>query len=383
MAVNQYQDLGSSKLVDPFKVAALENGFDSIGIPLPGPNFMTRNIESGDTVTRYWINRALALEIPGSGSSLLDTLYLLASLRRGVMGTGNPDVIRVKGCATCDYGPIDIRRGAETERCVRCGADIYPSDVLQLWLGDDESQGIQALATRVMNVFERLQMVHSILAAAKADPASLATTAIIMDGPLAVITPWNCCNWLHAPIMQTLADITRSQLKQGYAPPLVMGFQKTGLLVDFANSLNQYLPSNTIMPIDDSYRYKFVLLDSSVRAGKKGFGSETYFGQDFIYKSPTGRVYVFGLPYPFESKFITENFVAEKIELDRYRQMNSALAFVNYFAGDRFYNSIVPVELAHRFTSLSSLTAGKMWSRVSLEALDAAQQEQSIVGAVS
>ena len=38
------------------------------------------------------------------------------------------------------------------------------------------------------------------------------------------------------------------------------------------------------------------------KASNSTFGNETYYGQDFIYKTKSGKLVVFDLPYPFESK---------------------------------------------------------------------------------
>ena len=149
------------------------------------------------------------------------------------------------------------------------------------------------------------------------------------------------------------ADLKNMGLEQ----PVVVGIQKTGYLVDHANLINRFVPSNRIFPVSDDYRYD--LINSGITSrGKYGFGSETYYGQDFIYVSPTGRVYVIGLPYPFKSKESANDFPREKVELARYPTLDRALSLINYYECDMYSNSLVPIILAHRLTSISATVGG-------------------------
>ena len=85
-----------------------------------------------------------------------------------------------------------------------------------------------------------------------------------------------------------------------------------------------------------------------------GFGAETYYGQDFLYKTPSGRTFVLSVPYPFAGKQDAgKHFVTAKAELHRYAQLPRALALIQHFECELFENAVVPVALAHRYTAIS------------------------------
>ncbi len=91
-----------------------------------------------------------------------------------------------------------------------------------------------------------------------------------------------------------------------------------------------------------------------------GFGFETYYGQDFIYKTESERTFVFALPYPFASKESGKDFIRNKTNLSLYPQLPRALALIHNFESDLYENAIVPIALAHRYTSISLVPGGKV-----------------------
>ena len=136
--------------------------------------------------------------------------------------------------------------------------------------------------------------------------------------------------------MRYLAELNK-RLDSHNLPRLVMiGLQKTGQVADYVSLVGRFIPRNRIYAIADDYRYKYI------RAGGDklsfGFGDETYYGQDFIYKTPSGRTFVCALPYPFESKRIPteQDFVKAKTEISRYIELPRALALINEFECDLY-----------------------------------------------
>ncbi len=91
-----------------------------------------------------------------------------------------------------------------------------------------------------------------------------------------------------------------------------------------------------------------------------GFGANNYYGQSFIYRTATGGVYVFDLPYPFLSKDPSSNFRHEKSEPHRYPQLGSAVALIDHYRSDEYENAVVPIVLAHKFTAISAGPGGAM-----------------------
>lgn len=173
----------------------------------------------------------------------------------------------------------------------------YPTDCLRVWEDvSDYQSNIEAL-TRVMNVTEQLMPIHYMRYIAEKSLASLGNVAFFIDGPLAV---FGNAAWLHGSIMRYLADVNQ-RLAQIHQPRLlIIGLQKTGQVVDYFQLVERFLPADRLLAIDDEYRYQYILAGHDP-AGN-GFGFETYYGQDFLLKTKSGRTFVFALTYPFTSK---------------------------------------------------------------------------------
>jgi hypothetical protein len=101
------------------------------------------------------------------------------------------------------------------------------------------------------------------------------------------------------------------------------------------------------------------------------FGDETYYGQDFIFKTANGSWFVFALPYPTGSKRPVGNFVETKERLESYPQLEKALAVIQAFQSDLYNNAVVPIALAHKYTSISLSPGGKILDFLSRTALGA------------
>src|SRR5207245_10148908 len=99
---------------------------------------------------------------------------------------------------------------------------------------------------------------------------------------------------------------------------------------------------------------------------------ETYYGQDFIYKTPTGKVFVFAIPYPVTKKDDLPDFARAKVELGRYANLGRAVDLVTKLETDLYENAVIPIALAHRFTAISLRPAGRVLDVLTETALAAA-----------
>jgi hypothetical protein len=95
---------------------------------------------------------------------------------------------------------------------------------------------------------------------------------------------------------------------------------------------------------------------------------ETYYSQDFIYRTPSGRTFVFAVPYPFASKE-GPGFVQAKTEIGRYEELPRTLALIGHFESDLYQNAVVPIALAHRYTAISLVPGGRVLDILTREAL--------------
>ncbi len=363
----EYLGLRDEQPADPFAVAALEDGYDSFSYVLPGSNVRTTALSDPVEALRFAINEVLNVKIGADGRQLMDTYFYLASRRKGRFRNHNPNWIWVDECAVCGSGPIAIGRLSGQCFCPTCGAAVYPADALKLWQEPDDSWSIETVTNRVMMTMEHLLLVHNVRRLYLDSPEVLGTTAFMVDGPLAVFG-WGC-QWLHAPIMETLHDITADLESQALGIPVIFGLQKSGYMAQYATFLNRIVPANRLFAVDDQYRYTHIKVSPSAGRSKYGFGSETYYGQDFIFKSSTGRVYVMAMPYPFPAKESVAKFQAAKLALPRYKTLGSALSLISHFECDLFENSLSPMVLAHRYTSISTAAGGGVLDELAASAI--------------
>ena len=113
---------------------------------------------------------------------------------------------------------------------------------------------------------------------------------------------------------------------------------------------------NKLFSITDEFRYEHL----GVRRSGNGFGAETYYGNDFVYKTESGKLFVFALPYPFREKATTPNFVTRKSDIENYADINRALRLINEVETDLYKDAVVPIALAHRHTAISLRPGGRV-----------------------
>jgi len=219
-----------------------------------------------------------------------------------------------------------------------------------------------------MLIVEHLLMAHYIRFAYELEGAlhSLSHLAFFVDGQLAI---HGTAAWLHGSLMTYLNEINERLTKQDLHRLLIVGLQKSGAVVDHVRMIDRFIPTNRLFAIDDDFRYEYI------RSGKdpagETFGYETYYGQDFIYKTPSGRVFVFALPYPFGSKHPAGiDFKNAKVELSRYIEMGRALTLLHHFESDLYENALIPVALAHRYTAISLEPGGRVLNLLTNKALE-------------
>jgi len=157
----------------------------------------------------------------------------------------------------------------------------------------------------------------------------------------------------------------------GLDPMIVIGLQKTGGVMDHALLLERFLPDGVIRVIDDEYRNKFITGGDTMA---KNFGNETYYGQDFLFKTERGRIFNFALPYPFLDKSAGgggAGFAEIKADLTNYSGLvERACDLIRHFEMDLYDNAIVPVALAHRHASISLSPGGKVLDLLVRSGLD-------------
>jgi hypothetical protein len=71
-------------------------------------------------------------------------------------------------------------------------------------------------------------------------------------------------------------------------------------------------------------------------------------------------MFVFALPYPFASKASADDFVNDKVEIERYETLNRALRLITEVDTDLYKNALTPIALTHKYTAISLKPGGRV-----------------------
>jgi len=359
--LNNYSNLSElhSNYIDPFKVAEIHRSANPLTYVLPGSNIRYRGATNVKNGFRKAVFEQLDRNIGNNGSPV-KLLDVLINISDKVDCNRNKEIV-IEKCPCCKANnAFNFLQNKKVVKCSSCNNDIYASDWLRLHEDISDFGNNTSAMTRMMNALEHLLFVSLMLQIFEKDPNSLSKTAFILDGPLAVFgQPAK----LHARIMQKICEINQRLGSLNLDPVLVIGLQKTGELVDYTVMIDKYLSNNKIKVISDDYRYKYI---KGSDTPSENFGHETYYGQDFIYKTQSGKIFNFALPYPFCNKENVKQFVKDKVDYSKYGNLiDRACKLINYFEMDLYENAIVPVALAHRHASISIVPGSKVLDIIS------------------
>lgn len=373
--MEKYLDVGmtKSKYINPREIAKLQKEIDTISLALPGAYV---RLPDCDTVTETF-RKTLLDYLQGDttklhGRSLYDTLIVLIDYlgRISTNENGEKHIVLDKCSANnckdndeknCEIF-LDINTGIGV--CPVCECKNYASDILRTFEEFSETESNVQAYGRIMSFLEHLLSVHYIYYLWKNDFQLLSQMCIFLDGPLAIFGP----SAVFQRAIMLLNDDIRQEARQiGLDEPLIMGLSKSGrvyehfLKVDKIKVFDEgekkdFIPKNTFFIISDEYHYRFI--DSSKKDKTKNHGQGTYYGQDIFMKTKKGRLFVFCLAYPFRKQ--DTDFQKKKIELKKYTKIAQALVVIQELEADLYENSVVPLVLAHKHTSISLRPGGKV-----------------------
>lgn len=352
-----FSDLGKQKYINPFSVAEMEKATLSTVFALPSSNMQYGGKESVKDGFRLALDNYLCKYRENANdyrTSLRTTLFKLASYRTGSNCTESENELILHRCPNpkCAAINISVWNIEEEQYCPECGEAVYPSDCLRIWEEVEDNGSNQSALTRFTNVIEHLLVMHYIRMivyhSRQSYVETLSDVCFFMDGPLAI---YGNAAWMHNAIMKYLFEINTEMKKFDKKPILIIGLVKSGAIVDYFKMINDEIKAETILCLSDEIRNKYVNYDR--KASSSTFGSETYYGQDFIYKAKSGKLIVFNLPYPFENKGDIKKFVVEKSEISNYENLNNSLYLLNEFECDLYENTVVPVALARKHTVIN------------------------------
>lgn len=338
----------TTRFVDPFKTADLHRNAQPITYVLPGSNIRYLNEPSVRDGFRRVVFDQFSANRRESGRMVLTEILLSI----------NHNNLSIEQCPSCNAAIKELVFTSQipTHQCPSCKKMVYATDWLRLHEGISDFGDNTSAITRMMNAVEHLLLAAFILELRQNSPTALSRVAFVIDGPLALFgEPAK----LHKRLMALIHEANTWLSRHGLEPALIIGLQKTGTVMDHARLLERFLPNGVLRIIDDEYRQRYI---TGRDTPSVNFGNETYYGQDFLFKTERGRIFNFALPYPFADKgSVGSNFSTMKAEIHRYGSLvERACDLIRHFELDLYDNAIVPVALAHRHASISLVPGGKV-----------------------
>lgn len=348
-----------SRFVDPFKAAKLHRNADAITFTLPGSNIRYRGAATVKDGFRLAVWEQLSdgrTNLSKSGGySVADTLFNISD-----------GILVVKKCPNCEYEPageFQFTPQAPMQNCPDCDTPMYATDSLRLYEEISDFGTNASPMTRFMNAVEHLMIANLIRMLSEQQPATLSKMAFIIDGPLAV---FGQPAWISKKLMALYYRIGQNLARRGLRAPIIIGLQKEGMAMDHARGLERFLTKGRFRVIDDEYRKQYISAGSSKTPN---FGDETYYGQDFIFKTEKGQIFIVAVPYPFQNKQNKAQFAKNKVVIAEYPDLGRAFDLIRHFELDLYRSAVVPVALAHRHSSISLVPGGKVLELMSRHGL--------------
>ncbi len=328
--------------VDP-RLLARAATTNIINAVLPGSNVSA----NGLTPVENWRNELQRMmarqgiqDFGGSTFSLADMLFHLY---------GSPDVaasqVRV---ARCPYKYVDDCPGRDVDvppagiSCPSCGRTIWPADALRSHEEfDDDGSNVVPL-TRVMNVVERLVGLSYLTEFARHRVDLLPMGAFITDGPLAFYGTSAPMKWR---VVEYWAELVAKLSASGFAPPLVLGLEKSGAFADHAHAIAPWVPERHVVTLDEAYIRQRVQRKLATRP----YGSDEFYGRRFFYKTSDGRMLVFTIPRVPAGQPYGD---AHCEDLDQYPTLRATCDLLDRIGTRLYDDAVMPIALAHSSAAL-------------------------------
>lgn len=348
----------SERFVDPARIEELDNS-SLQDIVLPSSNYIRNDAETTvESWRKHIYDTFKTREI--EGRSLLEIYLDVIQADPRLIDENTVDVYRCPNpdCPS-NIGDRRVELHIHTSvddfgNCPKCDTEVYPTDALRTHERVSESQSNRIAISDIMQVIEHLTMCAYLLYLSEENPERLSRVGFIIDGPLAI---YGTGSFLHKPVLQTIARVTNKQKKLGYAPPIIVGIEKTGQFKDHANQIRDEMEPGSLLKMDNEYIYKYVKTGTT----DDDYGVREHYGWPFIYRSKSGRVFVIKVPKlpKGEDKYDPMNYPLMRKTLESISKVETAL----------YDDATIPVTLAHQRASIPLKTGSKVLELFSRDAL--------------
>lgn len=356
------EDIVDDKFLNPFEVAKMQKNNESHIFVFPSSNILYKNNDSVRDGFRLRMEE-LFDEIKSfdndENTSLLQTLFWLNENRKGY---GGKNGIKISNCPNynCNGKNLEYLNIKSRQYCPYCNKPIFATDCLRIWeeISEDAASNLSSLS-RFSNVIKSIFLAHFIrtirLRSKETCLKALSGMMFVINGPLAV---FGNPAWVHGSLMKIIFEINEELEKAGLDKMMVIGMHNSSEVLSYANYLCKYLEPNSLLSVSDEFRNKYITF--ARKESSTTFGAETYYGQDFIYKTSSGKIKVFSIPYPFKGKEDLQMFKIEKSNIDNYKDINRYLKFIEDFDCDLFDNAVIPSLLAKKYSVINLQPGSKV-----------------------
>lgn len=359
---DSFKGLNSGKFVDPFAVARLSEDNSSLLFSFPSSNMSYKGQKNVRDSFRLAMDEALYKQRfieSEPRTSIRTTLFHIAANRTGKLHSDIPNRLFLHKCPSCGAEMIEVWDIPENQKCPHCGENVYPSDCLRIWEEVHDAESNQLALTRFTNAMMHILIIHYIRHLQERFPNSylgaLSNLCFFIDGPLAVN---GTAAWIKSILQKCIYDINE-ELRTTEMPPLmIIGLQKSGKLYDYIHLIGDAISPDSIYCVTDDFRNSYV--DFNKTPSNTTYGNETYYGQDFLLKTKSGKLFVFTVPYPFPNKDNIATFKQEKSNIERYSNIGAYSSLIEDFESDLYESAVVPIALAQKYTAISLQPGGKV-----------------------
>ncbi len=366
------EDVSFNKFLDPFQIAQMQKNNESFAFVFPSSNILYKNHESvvdGFRARMDEMFKSIKSLSNEDSLSLQQTLFWLFENKKGNIGSKDIILERCpnKGCAGKN---ISVKNINELQCCPYCGKPIYATDCLRIWeeIGED-SVSNQGALSRFANVIKSIFLAHYLKTIKDKNKNSyhklLSETMFVLNSPLAV---FGNPAWVHGSLMKIIYDLNNELKSQGYNEIMIIGMHDNTSLSTFGEFIKKDIDNKKLLCVTDEFRDRYI--NYCRKASSTTFGAETYYGQDFIYKTSKGKIKTFSIPYPFCNKTNMSEFKKEKSNLSNYTNIKNYVNFLEDFDCDMFDNSIIPSVLARKYSIINLRPGTKVLNILSKNNLD-------------
>jgi hypothetical protein len=350
---------------DPIAIAKIEREKNTYSVPLTGAGIHLDGYGPRESFRRSTFEAFRSKRFELLGGKLEQTLMDLFEIEGSTATVNGKRHLTLRGTMSCpitgeklgqdvlvpeDTGQVPSPRDPDSP--------LYLTDILRLSEAFAEEGSNQQAYTRAMSALEHLVLAHTImrLDAAEHTRAILNGAIFLVDGPLGIFgEPAK----LHKPLMKMINDV-RSRVNG--LPPLVMGVTKSGRVVEHGKLIQPLLLEHfprgrtVLVPISDVYRYRYI--DFGAKNHESNFGNDTHYGQAFLVRSASDRIFELNIAYPFVEK--GAGFQERKVDLGAYgSDIGRAIGVLELFETELYADANIVQHLAHRCASISHRPAGR------------------------